>query len=198
MEPQCHSTNRFGTMSTPDTEALSQLISSLPAGVVVVEPATLENYRFDWSRDPSAGTPLAVVRPKDADQVQTVLRWASAQRVPVVPRGAGSGLSGGSTAVDAGVVLSMERMRAIEIDTATRVAMVEPGAFNAEVKAAAAAHGLWYPPDPSSYEICSIGGNIATNAGGLCCGKYRGAARFGVRPGVGMVAGPQNHLGGKR
>ncbi|HZA30423.1 MAG TPA: FAD-linked oxidase C-terminal domain-containing protein [Propionibacteriaceae bacterium] len=185
-------------MGTPDTEALSQLISSLPAGVVVVEPATLENYRFDWSRDPSAGTPLAVVRPKDADQVQTVLRWASAQRVPVVPRGAGSGLSGGSTAVDAGVVLSMERMRAIEIDTATRVAVVEPGAFNAEVKAAAAAHGLWYPPDPSSYEICSIGGNIATNAGGLCCVKYGVTTDYVLGLDVVLADGTKITLGGKR
>ena len=185
-------------MSTADSEALSQLISSLPAGVVVVEPATLENYRFDWSRDPSAGTPLAVVRPKDADQVQTVLRWASAQRVPVVPRGAGSGLSGGSTAVDAGVVLSMERMRAIEIDTATRVAVVEPGAFNAEVKAAAAAHGLWYPPDPSSYEICSIGGNIATNAGGLCCVKYGVTTDYVLGLDVVLADGTKITLGGKR
>ena len=63
-------------------------------------------------------------------------------------------------------------MRAIEIDPAGQVAVVEPGAFNAEVKAAAAEHGLWYPPDPSSYEICTIGGNVATNAGGLCCVKY--------------------------
>ena len=104
--------------------------------------------------------------------MQTAVRWAAAHRVPVVPRGAGSGLSGGSSAVDGGIVLSLERMRAIEIDTDCQVAVVEPGALNAEVKAAAAEHGLWYPPDPSSYEICSIGGNVATNAGGLCCVKY--------------------------
>ena len=185
-------------MSIPDPAALSQLISSLPAGVVAVEPATLENYRFDWSRDPGAGTPLAVVRPQDADQVQTVLRWAFAQRVPVVPRGAGSGLSGGSTAVDSGIVLSMERMRAIEIDTATRVAVVEPGAFNAEVKSAAAAHGLWYPPDPSSYEICSIGGNIATNAGGLCCVKYGVTTDYVLGLDVVLADGTKITLGGKR
>jgi glycolate oxidase len=185
-------------MSTPNPAAVSQLTSSLPVGVVVVEPATLENYRFDWSRDPAAGTPLAVVRPQDADQVQTVLRWASAQRVPVVPRGAGSGLSGGSTAVDGGIVLSMDRMRAIEIDTATRVAVVEPGAFNAEVKAAAAAHGLWYPPDPSSYEICSIGGNIATNAGGLCCVKYGVTTDYVLGLDVVLADGTTITLGGKR
>jgi glycolate oxidase len=183
---------------TPGTTALRQLISSLPAGVVVDEPATLDNYRFDWSRDQGAGTPLAVVRPTDVDQVQTVLRWASAHQIPVVPRGAGSGLSGGSSAVDAGVVLSMERMRAIEIDTATRVAVVEPGAFNAEVKAAAAAHGLWYPPDPSSYDICSIGGNIATNAGGLCCVKYGVTTDYVLGLDVVLADGTKITLGGKR
>src|SRR5215217_5088377 len=185
-------------MSTPDPAALSQLIASLPAGVVVVEQATLENYRFDWSRDQSAGTPLAVMRPENAEQVQTVLRWASGRRIPVVPRGAGSGLSGGSSAVDGGVVLSMEKMRAIEIDTATRVAVVEPGAFNAEVKAAAAALGLWYPPDPSSYEICSIGGNIATNAGGLCCIKYGVTTDYVLGLDVVLADGTKIVLGGKR
>ena len=149
----------------------SALIDLLPEGVVTTDPEAIEKYRFDWSRDASAGTPLAVVRAETAQQVQSAVRWAAQHRVPVVPRGAGSGLSGGSSAVDGGIVLSLERMRAIEIDTDCRVAVVEPGAFNAEVKAAAAEHGLWYPPDPSSYEICSIGGNVATNAGGLCCVK---------------------------
>ena len=185
-------------MSASGPTALKKLISSLPSGVVVDEPATLENYRFDWSRDQGAGTPLAVVRPTDVDQVQTVLGWASAHQIPVVPRGAGSGLSGGSSAVDAGVVLSMERMRAIEIDTATRVAVVEPGAFNAEVKAAAAAHGLWYPPDPSSYDICSIGGNIATNAGGLCCIKYGVTTDYVLGLDVVLADGTKITLGGKR
>ena len=135
--------------------------------------------RTPWRSTASTGRgtrapahPLAVVRAEDAAQVQTAVRWAAEHGVPVVPRGAGSGLSGGSTAVDGGIVLSLERMRAIEVDAACQVAVVEPGALNAEVKAAAAEHGLWYPPDPSSYEICSIGGNVATNAGGLCCVKY--------------------------
>src|ERR671916_199962 len=145
------------------TAALAQLTEQL-GDAVRTDPVTCENYRFDWARDPAAGTPIAVVRPHNAAEVQACVRWAAERGVPVVPRGAGSGLSGGSCAVDGGIVLSLERMRAIEIDVATRVAVVQPGAFNAEVKAAAAAHGLWYPPDPSSYEICSIGGNIATNA----------------------------------
>jgi glycolate oxidase len=178
--------------------SIDELIAALPPDAVTTQPATLENYRFDWSRAPDAGIPLAVARPADADQVQTVLRWASSHAVPVVPRGAGSGLSGGCTAVDGGIVLSLERMKRIEIDTAARVAVVEPGAFNAEVKAAAAAHGLWYPPDPSSYEICSIGGNIATNAGGLCCVKYGVTTDYVLGLDVVLADGTKIILGGKR
>src|SRR5690349_16772251 len=174
------------------------LRSALPDGVVVTEAATLENYRYDWSRDPDAGTPLAVVRPDDAAQVQAVVRWAAANKIGIVPRGAGTSLSGGSSAVEGGLVLSLERMRAIEIDVDTRVAVVEPGAFNAEVKAAAAAHGLWYPPDPSSYEICSIGGNIATNAGGLCCVKYGVTTDYVLGLDVVLADGELITLGGKR
>ena len=177
---------------------VDSLKSALPDGVVVTEAATLENYRYDWSRDPGAGTPIAVVRPTAAEQVQDVVRWAAANKIGIVPRGAGTSLSGGSSAVDGAIVLSLERMRAIEIDTTTRVAVVEPGAFNAEVKAAAAAHGLWYPPDPSSYEICSIGGNIATNAGGLCCVKYGVTTDYVLGLDVVLADGEKITLGGKR
>ena len=79
------------------------------------------------------------------------MRWATAHRVPVVPRGAGTGLSGGATALDGGIVLSTERMRDITVDPVTRTAVTQPGLFNAEVKKAVAEYGLWYPPDPSSY-----------------------------------------------
>src|SRR5579884_3085093 len=140
--------------------------------MVVTDPAITEGYRQDRAFDPSAGKPMAVVRPHRTAEVQTIMRWASRHRVPVVPRGAGTGLSGGATAVDDGIVLSTEKMRDITVDPVTRTAVCQPGLFNAEVKKAAAEHGLWYPPDPSSFEICSIGGNIATNAGGLCCVKY--------------------------
>ncbi|MFC5179139.1 FAD-binding oxidoreductase [Nocardioides taihuensis] len=179
-------------------DALSLLVSALPDGVVVTDPDAVEKYRFDWSRDLLAGHPLAVVRAEDAAQVQTTVRWAAEHRVPVVPRGAGSGLSGGSTAVDGGIVLSLERMRAIEVDVECRVAVVEPGALNAEVKAACAEHGLWYPPDPSSYEICSIGGNVATNAGGLCCVKYGVTTDYVLGLDVVLADGTLVTLGGKR
>lgn len=179
-------------------DALTDLIDALPARVVVTDPDAMEKYRFDWSHDQAAGHPLAVVRAEDAAQVQAAVRWAAERRVPLVPRGAGSGLSGGSTAVEGGVVLSLERMRAIEIDVDCRVAVVEPGALNAEVKAAAAEHGLWYPPDPSSYEICSIGGNVATNAGGLCCVKYGVTTDYVLGLDVVLADGTLVTLGGKR
>ncbi|HEX5769489.1 MAG TPA: FAD-linked oxidase C-terminal domain-containing protein [Nocardioidaceae bacterium] len=179
-------------------ELLDKLVGALPDGVVTTDEAVLENYRHDRARDPSAGTPMAVVRPTDAEQVQVAVRWAAEHRVPMVPRGAGSGLSGGSSALDGGIVLSLERMRAVEIDVATRTAVVEPGAFTAEVKAAAASHGLWYPPDPASFEICSIGGNVATNAGGLCCVKYGVTTDYVLGLDVVLADGTKVVLGGKR
>src|ERR1700712_3367004 len=153
-------------ISAMAADALAGLIAELPEGMVVTDPAITEAYRQDRALDPSAGKPLAVVRPRRTEEVQTVLRWASAHGVAVVTRGAGSGLSGGATAVDDGIVLSTEKMRDIAVDPVTRTAVVQPGLFNAEVKKAAAQHDLWYPPDPSSFEICSIGGHIAPNAGG--------------------------------
>ena len=187
-----------GRIDGMDQSALAELVSSLPDGVVVTDPDTTEKYRVDRSQDAGAGLPAVVVRAEDATHVQTAVRWAARHRVPVVPRGAGSGLSGGSSAVDGGLVLSLERMRAIEIDTDCQVAVVEPGAFNAEVKAAAAEHGLWYPPDPSSYEFCSIGGNIATNAGGLCCVKYGVTVDYVLGLDVVLADGTLITLGGRR
>jgi glycolate oxidase len=177
---------------------LAELVDALPEGVVVTDPERIEKYRWDRSQDPDTGTPAAVVRVQDAGQVQTAVRWAAAHRVPVVPRGAGSGLSGGSSAVDGGIVLSLERMAAVEIDPTCQVAVVEPGAFNKDVKAAAAEHGLWYPPDPSSFEFCSIGGNVATNAGGLCCVKYGVTTDYVLGLDVVLADGSLVTLGGKR
>lgn len=177
---------------------LADLAGSLSQGALATDPATLETYRRDWTQSQAAGMPLGVVRAQGADDVVATLRWASQHRVPVVPRGAGSGLSGGSCAVDGCIVLSLERMRGIEIDAATRTATVEPGAFNVDVKRAAAEHGLWYPPDPSSYEICSIGGNVATNAGGLCCVKYGVTTDYVLGLDVVLADGTLVRLGGPR
>jgi glycolate oxidase len=179
-------------------DVLASLIAELPDATVITDPAVTDGYRHDRAVDPSAGKPLAVVRPRCTEEVQTVLRWAGANRVPVVTRGAGSGLSGGATALDDGIVLSTEKMRDITVDPASRTAVCQPGLFNAEVKKAATEHGLWYPPDPSSFEICSIGGNIATNAGGLCCVKYGVTTDYVLGVQVVLADGTAVRLGGPR
>ena len=178
------------------TQQLQELIEAVGQDNVVTNPATIDNYRRDRANDPDAGTPIAVVRATTAEDVQATIRFAASQGIPVVARGAGSGLSGGSSAVDGGIVLSLENMRDMTIDPLTRTAVVQPGVFNAEVKAAAAEHGLWYPPDPSSYEFCSIGGNVATNAGGLCCVKYGVTADYVLGMEVVLADGRQVQLGG--
>jgi glycolate oxidase len=122
--------------------ALATLIAALPDGRVLTDPEAMSPYRQDWANATVAGQPLAVVRARSTSDVQEVVRWASAHGVPVVPRGAGSGLSGGSSAVDGCIVLSTERMRDITIDPVARVAITQPGLLNVEVKKAAAEHGL--------------------------------------------------------
>jgi glycolate oxidase len=182
----------------PDLPALAGLADALSPGALLTEPDSMAAYRFDYTADAGAGMPLGVVRATSAADVQATLLWAGAHGAPVVPRGAGSGLSGGANAVEGCIVLSLERMRAVEIDTATRTAVVEPGALNADVKRAAAQHGLWYPPDPSSFEICSIGGNVATNAGGLCCVKYGVTTDYVLGLDVVLADGTLVRLGGQR
>ena len=183
---------------TPAEDLADDLVAALPDGVVLTQAEAMDKYRFDWSRDQTAGVPVAVVRAEDAGQVQIAVRWAAAHGVGIVPRGAGSGLSGGSTAVDGCLVISLERMRRSRSTLRRRWRSREPGAFNADVKRAAAEHGLWYPPDPSSYEICSIGGNVATNAGGLCCVKYGVTTDYVLGLDVVLADGTLVQLGGKR
>jgi glycolate oxidase len=178
-------------------DALAGLIAELPEGMVVTDPAITEGYRQDRALDPSAGKPLAVVRTQRTEEVQIVLRWATAHQIPVVTRGMGTGLSGGATAIDGGIVLSTEKMRDIVVDPVTRTAVCQPGLLNAEVKRTVAEYGLWYPPDPSSYEICSIGGNIATNAGGLCCVKYGVTTDYVLGLEVVLADGRALRLGGR-
>ncbi|QLQ09768.1 MAG: FAD-binding protein [Nocardioidaceae bacterium] len=177
---------------------LSGLLQALGDERVLTDPDRMASYRWDRALDPDAGMPLAVVRAESTSDVQEAVRFAAAHRLPIVPRGAGSGLSGGATAVEGCLVISTERMRAITVDPSTRTATVQPGLLNTEVKQAAAAHGLWYPPDPSSYEICSIGGNIATNAGGLCCVKYGVTTDYVLGLTVVLADGTAVTLGGPR
>ena len=161
------------------TAPIDELVRLLPEGTVVTDEATSDSYRHDSASFCAAGRPLGVVRPTTTEQVSAVLRWASKHRVPVVPQGASTGLSGGANAIDGALMVSMVRMnRIVEIDEVDQVAIVEPGVINADLSRAGGAVGLFYPPDPSSWEMSTLGGNLATNAGGLCCVKYGVTADF--------------------
>ena len=177
-------------------EVLAALTAELPPDAVIVDPDVVDSYRFDRASTVVPGTPVALVRPTSTADVQATMRVASRLRVPVVVRGAGTGLSGGSTAIDGAITLSTERLRTLTITPAAMTATVGPGLLNAEVKAAAREHGLWYPPDPSSFEICSIGGNLATNAGGLCCVKYGVTTDYVLGLEVVLADGRALRLGG--
>jgi glycolate oxidase len=152
---------------------LAELRSAVGAGAVLTDVDVTASYRRDMMPLAPHGQPLAVVLPTSTEQVQAVVRACAAARTPIVPRGAGSGLSGAANAVEGCVVLVTTKMNAIlEIDPDNRLAVVEPGVVNLDLRDAVEKHGLFYPPDPSSYDWCTIGGNLSTNAGGLCCVKY--------------------------
>lgn len=152
---------------------ITQLEEVLAPDGLLCEPAATDRFRRDRAEWAPAGQPLAVARPRATEEVRAVVAACTAHSVPVVPRGAGTGLSGGANAVDGCVVLATERMDAIlEIDPVEQLARVQPGVVNDVLTAAAAEHGLWYPPDPVSSPWSTIGGNVATNAGGLSCVKY--------------------------
>jgi glycolate oxidase len=181
-----------------DADAVvTALRAELPAAAVVSDPDVADAYRHDRAMTVVPGRPVAVVRAGSTEEVAATMRVASGLGVGVVTRGAGTGLSGGSAAVDGCITLSTDRMRRIEVDTDSMLAVVQPGALNVEVKEAARSHGLWYPPDPSSYEICSIGGNLATNAGGLCCVKYGVTTDYVLGLEVVLADGTVARLGGR-
>lgn len=156
-----------------------RLLAGLPAEAVLTDPDVTASYAHDMAGFCPAGAPAVVVLPRTVEQVQHVMRTATELRVPVVPQGARSGLSGAANASDGCIVLSLVRMdRILEINPVDRVAVVEPGVINATLSRAVEEHGLYYPPDPSSWEMCTIGGNIGTGSGGLCCVKYGVTAEY--------------------
>lgn len=160
-------------MPTSTDTALSQLRERLPAASVVTDPERMETYRVDRAMFCASGTPLAVVLPEDTAQVSTTLTIASEHQVPVVAQGARSGLSGAANAIEDCIVVALERMnQVLRVDEVNRYVVTQPGVMNAELSRAVGEYGLFYPPDPSSWEFCSIGGNLSTNSGGLCCVKY--------------------------
>ncbi len=159
--------------ATPDVSRLCrELRALLPAGSVLSTPAELAPYECDGLSAYRQRPPVVVI-PQTIEQVQSVMRLCSARGVPVVARGAGTGLSGGALPHANGVLLVLARFdRILSIDPLARVARVQPGVRNLAISEAAAPHGLYYAPDPSSQIACSIGGNVAENAGGVHCLKY--------------------------
>ncbi|WP_404959881.1 FAD-binding oxidoreductase [Streptomyces sp. 147326] len=157
----------------------ANLLEGLPADALLTDPQVTTSYATDMASFCAAGTPAVVVLPRTVEQVQHVMRTATALRIPVVPQGARTGLSGGANASDGCIVLSLVKMdRILEISAVDRIAVVEPGVVNAVLSRAVAEQGLYYPPDPSSWEQCTIGGNIGTASGGLCCVKYGVTAEY--------------------
>ncbi len=157
-------------VADPVASALRQVLRH---DQVIAEPARLDDYAHDDAEWAEYHRPLAVVLAETTDDVATAVRFAADEGLSVVARGAGTGLSGGANALANAVVVSLERMtRVLEVNVAERYAVAEAGVINDDLRQAVAAHGLWYPPDPASYRISTIGGNAATNAGGICCVKY--------------------------
>ncbi|MEU0986645.1 FAD-linked oxidase C-terminal domain-containing protein [Streptomyces sp. NPDC005953] len=160
-------------------DLLERLRAGLPAEALISDPDIMVSYGRDMASFCDAGLPAVVVLPRTVEQVQHVMRTATALRVPVVPQGARTGLSGAANASDGCIVLSLIKMdRILEISPVDRIAVVEPGVINAVLSREVNKHGLHYPPDPSSWETCTIGGNIGTASGGLCCVKYGVTAEY--------------------
>ncbi|WP_145868987.1 FAD-binding oxidoreductase [Streptomyces capillispiralis] len=158
---------------------VDRLLGGLPAEALITDPDVTASYANDMASFCPAGDPAVVVLPRTVEQVQHVMRTATELGVPVVPQGARTGLSGAANATDGCIVLSLTKMdRILEIDPVDRIAVVEPGVVNATLSRAVGDHGLYYPPDPSSWEMCTIGGNIGTASGGLCCVKYGVTAEY--------------------
>ena len=145
----------------------------LPDLRLLTEVADRESHRADETAYLPTGLPGAVALPTETAQVVELVRICAEFDVPIVPRGAGSGLSGGATGLEGALTIAFTAMdRIVEIDRDNLCVVTQPGVINARLKAAVAEVGLFYAPDPASFEMCSIGSNLGTNAGGLCCVKY--------------------------
>ncbi|MCO5293775.1 MAG: FAD-binding protein [Homoserinimonas sp.] len=153
-----------------------QLVTALRDALgpsVTTDPVALAEARKDKSGYESDSSPLAIVEAQSVEDVRLTMEFAFENRIPVVVRGAGTGLAGGAIGGAGEIVLSTLRMnRVLSLNPDDQTAVVEPGLLNGEFNDSLRMHGLWYPPDPASRAISTIGGNIATNAGGLLCAKY--------------------------
>ncbi|KJF21661.1 FAD-binding oxidoreductase [Rhodococcus sp. AD45-ID] len=158
---------------TTTVDMLGDRLREVLGEKATTDPDRMGAYTRDQSLLTTAGVPAALVKATSVDDVAATMTVAHELSIPVVTRGAGTGLAGAANALDGCIVLSVAGMnRILDIDAAARTATVEPGVINGDLAEAARAQGLWYVPDPGSRAISSIGGNLATNAGGICCAKY--------------------------
>ena len=170
------------------------------AHVIYADPERMEDYSHDETVDEGhRHMPDVVVLPGSADEVAAIMRLANRERVPVTPRGAGSGLSAGAVAVYGGILLSLTRLnRILEIDRANMLVVVEPGVITNDINAAVREYGLFHAGYPMSVEMCSIGGNVAENAGGGRAIKYGVTGRYILGLQVVLPTGEIVEMGGKR
>lgn len=178
-------------MDASDLTALARAVTA-----VSTDAETRERYAHDDAEWAAFTAPDAVVFAESVDDVVAAVRFAAERGIPIVPRGAGTGLSGGANATAGSIVLSLERMTAIRaVDVDERFAIVEAGVLNDDLRRHVAQYGLWYPPDPASMAISTIGGNIATNAGGICCVKYGVTRDYVLGLTVVLADGSVAHVG---
>jgi glycolate oxidase len=153
-------------------QAIEELRQICGDAAVLRDPVQLLTYECD-ALPHLRETPVVVVLPRSASEVQRVVRLCGREAVPFVARGHGTGLSGGALPVPGGIVISLARLnRVLEVDIPNRRVTVEPGVTNLEITRQVAPFGYYYAPDPSSQQVCSIGGNVAENSGGAHCLKY--------------------------
>jgi glycolate oxidase len=184
-----------GTVTQPFIDAICARVPGLR---LLTDESDRESYRRDETAYLPAGLPGAVALPADTGQVVGIVKTCAEFDVPIVPRGAGSGLSGGAAGIDGALTVAFTAMdRILDIDSANLCVVTQPGVINARLKAAVAEHGLFYAPDPASFEMCSIGGNLGTNAGGLCCVKYGQTRESALGLEVVMADGSVIRTGGK-
>ncbi len=189
---------KYGTVTPEIVVELRDIVGE--RHVIYDDPEKMEAYAHDEVADERfAHTPDVVVKPIDAEEIATIMRLANRERIPVTPRGAGSGLSGGAVPAHGGIVLSVERMnRILEIDRENLVVVVEPGVVTNEINAAIEDDGLFYAGYPMSVETCFVGGNVAENAGGGKAVKYGVTGRYVMGLEVVLPTGEIVQLGGKR
>ncbi len=181
------------------TEAfITAVRTRIPQVRLLTDPVDRASYQRDETTYLASGLPGAVALPSDTAQVAALVRICAEHDIPIVPRGAGSGLSGGATGIEGALTVAFTAMdRILEIDRDNLCVVTQPGVINATLKAAVAGHGLFYAPDPASFETCSIGGNLGTNAGGLCCVKYGQTRESVLGLEVVMADGTVLRTGGK-